>query len=47
MIVRVKARGLFHERLCASLPGSDIHSTGYFAFTVEVMEVITLDAILN
>ena len=47
MIVRVRARDLFHERLCASMLGPGIHSTDYFAFTLEVMEVITLDAILN
>ena len=46
MIVRVRARGLFHERLCASLPGPG-YPFCYFAFTLEVMEVITLDAILN
>ena len=47
MIVRIRARGLFHERLRASEAGPGIHSIGYFAFTLEVMEVITLDAILN
>ena len=30
-----------------SLPKPDIPPIGYFAFTLEVMEVITLDAILN
>ena len=44
------AAGLRHDIAGLSLcepAGPGIHSIGYFAFTLDVMEVITLDAILN